>query len=70
MQIVPSGGAGRQKREERMTFLRATKRAEPSPFSEIRQIDREKTLLVIAASTLGATSCLIAAVLVTMGVLA
>ncbi|MBF4576955.1 MULTISPECIES: hypothetical protein [unclassified Frondihabitans] len=41
-----------------------------SPFSEIRQIERNKTLAVIAASTVVATSCLITAVLVALGVLA
>ena len=52
-----------------MSLLR-THSTPSSPFSEIRQIERNKTLAVIAASTVAATSCLITAVLVALGVLA
>ena len=53
-----------------MSVLRAEKATDRSPFTEIRQSEREKTLAIVAVSTLSATSCLIAAVMVTLGVLA
>lgn len=50
-----------------MSLLRAGNPTR-SPFSEIRQAERSHTLMVIAISTLSASSCLITAVLVTLGI--
>ncbi|RKR74822.1 hypothetical protein C8E83_1953 [Frondihabitans australicus] len=49
-----------------MSLRRAIDR---SPFSEIRHIELERTLMVIATSTVAATGFLIAGALVAMGVL-
>ncbi|GAA4675049.1 hypothetical protein [Frondihabitans cladoniiphilus] len=54
-----------------MTLHKIERRADAlSPFSEIREIDRNRTLAVIAVSTVAATGSLIAACLVALGVLA
>ncbi|RKR74810.1 hypothetical protein [Frondihabitans australicus] len=48
-----------------MTLHRAENAS--SPFSEIRQLERDRTLMVIAASTLAATGFVIAGVFVALG---
>jgi len=45
-------------------------RRTPSPFSEVRATERQKTLLVIATSAVAASSTLVAALLVSLGVTA
>lgn len=49
-----------------MTLHRAEN---PSPFSEIRQLERGRTLMVIATSTLAATGFIIAAALFALGLI-
>lgn len=48
-----------------MSFHRATR----SEFSEIRQLEFERTWFIIATATVSATTCLIAAALLALGVM-
>lgn len=41
-----------------------------SPFSEVREAHRQATLAVIATSAVAASSCLIATILIALGVTA
>lgn len=50
--------------------LHATQQHSGSDFSEIRDLERERTLAVIAASTVAATTCIIVAALIALGVVA
>lgn len=40
-----------------------------SPFSEIRQLERDRTLMVVATSTLAATGFIIAGAFVALGLI-
>lgn len=53
-----------------MSLLRPQIDPQGSPFSEIRQIERDRVLVVVASVTVAATSCLIGGALVALGLAA